>query len=131
MKSMQWLYWALMCAAATTPAFGAGAARLGATATMELSDKNKDGRIDREEFHQRTIEVFFFADADKDGYLTVGEIEAVVSIAPEAFKRADRDGNGKLSLYEFTYAMHRDFDAADRNADGVIDMAELRVLVGK
>lgn len=131
MKSILPIFFVLVYAAAAGMAFGAGAERLDSIATMELSDKNKDGRIDHEEFHQRITEVFFFADVDKDGQLTIVEIEAVVSITPEAFKRADRDGNGKLSLYEFTYTMHRDFDAADKNGDGVIDMQELRVLVGK
>jgi Ca2+-binding EF-hand superfamily protein len=77
------------------------------------------------------IEVFFFADIDKDGQLTYAELVAVEKVDPEAFKRADRDGNGKLSLYEFMYVIHRDFDAADQNQDGVIDLQELRILMEK
>jgi len=131
MKSIQLvclaLMWALM--ASITPASGAD--RLDADAVMALTDKNRDGRIDREEFHQRMTEVFFFADVDKDGQLTFAELVAVEKVEPEAFKRADRDGNGKLSLYEFMYVIHRDFEAADKNQDGVIDLQELRVLVGK
>jgi Ca2+-binding EF-hand superfamily protein len=107
-----------------------GADRLDANATMALSDKNRDGRLDREEFHQRMTEIFFFADLDKDGKLTYAELFAVEKVDPEALKRADRDSNGNLSLYEFMYVIHRDFEAADKNQDGVIDIEELRILVG-
>lgn len=108
-----------------------GAERLDPNAAMAIADRNKDGRIDREEFHQRMTEVFFFADIDKDGQLTFAELVAVEKVDPEAFKRADRDGNGKLSLYEFMYVVHRDFEAMDKNQDGAIDMQELQVLMGR
>ena len=131
MKTIQMVGLALMCALMVNITPVAGAERLDANATMALVDKNKDGRIDREEFHLRMTEVFFFADLDKDGQLTFVELVAVATADPEAFKRGDRDGNGKLSLYEFMYVIHRDFDAADKNQDGVIDLQELRVLVEK
>ena len=131
MKTIQIICLALMCALMVNTTPVAGAERLDANATMSLVDKNKDARIDREEFHQRMTEVFFFADVDKDGQLTFAELVAVSIVDFETFKRADRDGNGKLSLYEFMYVIHRDFDTADKNQDGVIDLQELRVLVGK
>jgi Ca2+-binding EF-hand superfamily protein len=131
MKTIPMIFLAFMCAWVASISPAASAERMDASSTMALVDKNKDGRIDREEFHQRMTEVFFFADVDKDGQLTYAELTAVEYVDPEVFKRADRDGNGKLSLYEFMYVVHRDFDAADKNADGVIDMEELRVLVGK
>jgi Ca2+-binding EF-hand superfamily protein len=131
MKTTQMVCLALMCALVGNIAWAASADRMDANATMALVDKNKDGRIDREEFHQRMTEVFFFADVDKDGQLTFAELAAVTKVDPEAFKRADQDGDGKLSLYEFMYVIHRDFDAADKNPDGVIDLQELQVLMGK
>jgi Ca2+-binding EF-hand superfamily protein len=131
MKTIHMVGLALMWALMVNIAPVAGAERLDANATMALTDKNKDGRIDREEFHLRMTEVFFFADVDKDGQLTIAELVTVEKVDPEAFKRADRDSNGKLSLYEFMYVIHRDFNTADKNQDGVIDLQELRVLVGK
>jgi Ca2+-binding EF-hand superfamily protein len=131
MKTIQLICLALMCALMVNITPAVGAERLDANATMALTDKNKDIRIDREEFHLRMTEVFFLADVDKDGQLTFAELVAVEKVDPEAFKRADRDGNGKLSVYEFMYVIHRDFDAADKNQDGVIDLQELLVLVGK
>jgi len=34
-------------------------------------DKNGDGKIDREEFHQAAVEAFFLRDTNKDGYLSL------------------------------------------------------------
>lgn len=131
MKTIPMVCLALICALMVNVSPAASAERMDASSTMALVDKNKDSRIDREEYHLRMTEVFFFADVDKDGQLTFAELVAVEKVDPETFKRADRDGNGKLSLYEFMYVVHRDFEAADQNGDGVIDMEELRVLVGK
>jgi Ca2+-binding EF-hand superfamily protein len=104
---------------------------MNAAATMILVDRNRDGRIDREEYHQRMTEVFYFADLDKDGKVTHAELTTVTVVDPEAFKNADRDGDGKHSVYEFLYIVHRDFDVADKNQDGVLDMQELIVLIGR
>ncbi len=86
------------------------------------TDRNGDGRIDREEFHRRTVEVFYFLDTNRDGHLVVGEI-AVIPI--EAFRAADRDGDGKLSLQEYLNARFKDFDAMDADRDGVVTKEEL------
>jgi Ca2+-binding EF-hand superfamily protein len=40
-------------------------------------DKNGDGKLDREEFHQAVIESFFFRDTNKVGYLTINELRGV------------------------------------------------------
>ena len=86
------------------------------------TDRNGDGRIDREEFHRRTVEVFYLLDANRDGYLVVSE---VTMIPIEAFRAADRDGDGKLSLQEYVNARFKDFEAMDTNRDGSVSKEEL------
>lgn len=115
----------------TTPSWIAAGQRMDEAATMAMADKNSDDRIDREEYHQRMTEVFFFADTDKDGSLTITEIQAVVDVDPQVFKAADKDGTQSLSIYEYQYVLHKDFEVADRNNDGTIDMTELKLMVGK
>lgn len=112
-------------------AFSADISRMDAAATMTVSDKNGDNRIDREEYHQRMTEVFFFMDVDKDGNISISEIQEVEKIDPQRFAAADKDGNNTLSIYEFLYALHNDFEAADKNSDGTLDVEELRLMVGK
>ena len=124
-----WLFIVTVMIAAA--AYGAEIDRMDANATMALSDKNQDGRLDREEYHQRMTEVFFFLDTNKDGSLTFDEIKVVGNVDPERFKAIDRDGNQMLSLHEYLYALHNDFDDADRDKDGTLDVQELRLLIGK
>jgi Ca2+-binding EF-hand superfamily protein len=130
MKTLSALIMAL-CVISALPAFGAGAPKLDTTGTMGLADRNGDRKIDREEYHQRMTEVFYFADVDKDGNLTIVELAAGEPVDPQAFRNADQDGNGRLSLGEFLYAVHIDFYTADRNRDGFIDIQELRGFMGK
>ena len=99
---------------------------------MATADKNHDGRIDREEYDQRMTEVFFFADTDKDGKLSWEELQAVVVDAePQRFKAADTDGDGKLALYEYLHVLYVDFNAADKNHDGVLDMEEVGAMLAR
>jgi Ca2+-binding EF-hand superfamily protein len=115
----------------STAAFAADVDRMDAAATLAISDKNDDHRIDREEYHQRMTEVFFFLDTDKDGKLTLSEMQVIEETDPQLFEAADRDGNRAMSLYEYLYALHNDFDMADRDQDGTLDMEELRLMVEK
>ena len=114
-----------------TAAIGDEIPRMDAAATMALSDKNDDKRLDREEYHQRMTEVFFFVDINKDGNLTITEIQVVEEIDPQHFEAADRDGNQTLSVYEYLYGLHYDFETADRDKDGTLDVEELRIMVEK
>jgi Ca2+-binding EF-hand superfamily protein len=41
-----------------------------------------------------------------------------------AFRAADKNGDGKLSMDEYIAARMQDFEAADRNKDGVLTRGE-------
>jgi len=95
-------------------------------AHFQRIDKNRDGLIDREEWHQAAVDGFFFRDKDKKGYLTVEDLKEA---SPEAFKAADRSSDGRLTLHEYVNAMFRDFEAADVDKDGTLTYQELETYV--
>ena len=97
-----------------------------AKAWVQRHDRNGDGMIDREEFHQAVIEAFFFRDKDKSGYLTIVELEGA---SPEAVKAASRNGEGRLTLQEFVNAVFKDFEAADTNHDGLLTVEEIEIYI--
>ena len=94
----------------------------------DANDKNGDGKIDREEFHQAVIEAFFLRDTNKDGYLSVEELTVMT---PEASTLLRNKPDGKISLPEFLNAMHKDFTAADTNDDGFLTAEEIEIYMRK
>jgi Ca2+-binding EF-hand superfamily protein len=96
---------------------------------MESADKNRDGKIGRVEFLERMREAFFFVDVNKDGFLTMGEYQRIQGAAPGRFARVDRNNDGTLSIDEFLKAVTEDFDAADKNDDGLLDDEEVKAWI--
>jgi hypothetical protein len=88
------------------------------------TDENSDGRIDREEFHHRVVEIFFHGDRDKDGYMTNEELAGAVEF-PKDFENADRNGDDRISLYEFIQVRFATFDEVDTDQDGVLSVDEV------
>jgi Ca2+-binding EF-hand superfamily protein len=92
-------------------------------AAFAETDTDKNGVVDRGEFNARIVEVFYFADTDRDGTLTPEEQKRLVF--PEDFKAVDKDGDGRLTLREFLRVRFADFDVADTNEDGVLSVEEV------
>lgn len=97
------------------------------TSAFNISDLDKNGRIDRAEYQRRMVEVFYFADKNKDGVVTVEEVAEIETVDETAFKTADRDRNGKLTVNEFVAYRMIQFDEADANNDAVLTVEEVEV----
>jgi Ca2+-binding EF-hand superfamily protein len=94
---------------------------------FRMHDRNADGRIDREEFQQWMVEVFYFRDKDRKGYLVMEDLRDLM--APETLKVLNRKGDGKLTLPEFLNAAFLDFEAVDVNRNGAIRIEEVEVYI--
>ena len=92
---------------------------------FSLTDYNKDGVIDRQEYQRRMIEVFYFDDKNKDGFVTVEELQAIGPVDMQAFRAADKNGDGKLSVDELVTYRVVDFEDADKNHEGVLSYEEV------
>jgi Ca2+-binding EF-hand superfamily protein len=63
-------------------------------------DRNHNGRIELSELRDSLAKAFAQLDANHDGFLTAAE---AAFMRPEAFKKFDRDGDGRLSAEEFNH----------------------------
>jgi hypothetical protein len=92
-------------------------------------DTNHDGRIDRGEFQEWMVDVFFLRDTGHKGYLVYADLQDVMT--PENFKAHDRNGNGKIPLQEFLNATFQDFAAADVRGNGALTMEEIQAYISR
>lgn len=114
-------------AAGAFAVLAAGSASADPKKTFKATDLNKDGRIDREEFHRRMTDVHFMMDKNKDGVLVIEEIKG---ISPSDFAKADRNRDGKLSAMEHMNSRILDFNAADKNGDNQLSKKEIQTWEG-
>jgi Ca2+-binding EF-hand superfamily protein len=91
-------------------------------ARFAAADRNGDGRIDRSEYYDMMMEIFFFSDDNRDGYLEITEIGGVPQ---QAFGAADADHDAKLTAAEYENARFEEFTAIDANHDGVLTLTEV------
>lgn len=89
-------------------------------------DKNHDGKLDRAEFQEGIVEAFYFRDKNKDGYLTIEELEGA---SPGAVQAASQSHDNRLSLGEYVNALFKDFAAADTDGDGTLSIEEIDVYI--
>lgn len=90
---------------------------------MEKTDINNDGKIDRQEFENRIIEIFQSTDKDSDQRLTIPELGTVNE---KVFQEADKNKNKKLNLKEYIRFRFADFERVDRDNDSLITPRELQ-----
>ena len=97
---------------------------------MGVTDLNGDDRIDIEEYRNRITEVYFFLDVNKDGKLTVVEIQrSIPNLDAAVIDNADVNGDTIITIYEFRYVLYKDFDAMDKNRDGSLDKQEMKSMM--
>jgi Ca2+-binding EF-hand superfamily protein len=94
---------------------------------FRVFDQKGDGHIDRAEFQEWMVDVFFQRDSGKKGYLTQEDVQGVVT--PEVFKALSLKGDGKLWLPDFLNALFRDFDAMDTDHVGSITMEQIEAYI--
>ena len=92
-------------------------------------DQNGDGRIDRAEFQDWMVDAFFQRDKGKKGYLTMEDLQGVMT--PEIFKALSLKGDGKLWLPDFLNALFQDFQAMDADRAGSITMEQIEAYIQK
>jgi Ca2+-binding EF-hand superfamily protein len=138
--------------AATTQAeSGTAAGSNGLPEFARLLDTNHDGRLSREEL-SKAAELFDRLDRNHDGFLDAKELtelpvvassEPAINPAPLArkhgkqgggnlmglFEKADKDGDGKLSLEEAPPFLKKQFTKIDTNGDGFLDKGEIQAWV--
>lgn len=95
-----------------------------AKAAFTETDKNGDGAIEIDEFHERLVDIFFLGDADRDGFFTEAEFVQVVVIK-EDFAQVDANKDGKVSKREFVAARLPMFLTIDTDDDGALSLTEV------
>jgi Ca2+-binding EF-hand superfamily protein len=112
---------------------------------MRMLDADGNGSVSLAEFRQHAADMFRKLDPDGDGRVAVAELRAhhdsMMSRRPggpppEGERRgpprpprldqADSDGDGVVTLAEFTAMVEKHFAAADANGDGAVTAEEFQ-----
>ena len=98
---------------------------------VKEADKDKDGKLSKEEVDENFRPHFDKVDTDKSGYLEAPEIRRAVRgmMIFMRLKKADKDGDNRLSKEEAPERMKARFDGIDKNSDGYLDLEELKPVI--
>jgi Ca2+-binding EF-hand superfamily protein len=94
------------------------------------ADVSRDGKVTHAEF-DTTMNRRFQQASGGQAAITLAQFTADMAgryraMNDRMFERLDSDGDGKLTMAEFSASELRTFDRMDRNHDGVIDAEELK-----
>ena len=90
-------------------------------------DRDGNGVVTRDEMRATAVEQFEKNDANKDGRVTLDEVQAGEQARHAAhFAAKDKDGDGKLSRAEVAEMPDQMFKHLDQNGDGVLTKDELQ-----
>ena len=92
---------------------------------FHVTDTNDDGAVDRQEYQRRIVDVFYFADKNKDGIVVIEELQAIEAVDAKKFKAADKNGDKKLTADEFAEVRMLDFEEADVDKNGTLTVTEV------
>jgi Ca2+-binding EF-hand superfamily protein len=132
MKSAKYIFLvlAIISLIAADTAWSEAKQSMNSEGIMDITDLDGDDRIDIEEYHHRITDVYFFLDADKDGKLTVVEIQrSIPNLDSARINNADVNGDTIITIYEFRYVLYKDFDSMDKNRDGSLDTQEMKTAI--
>ncbi len=96
-------------------------------ATCMAADFNHDGVVSLDEFHQDVLNSWRALQPDASGYVVIAELNTVPGMGRgmiERLKRADADGDARLSFKEVVAARMAYFEAADGNNDDSLTLQE-------
>ncbi|MFM7533534.1 MAG: hypothetical protein ACKO5J_13825 [Rubrivivax sp.] len=99
----------------------------GAEQSCRAADHNHDGYISLEEYHRDIARSWAALGPDATGHVQLEDLAAVPGLRRsvlERLRRADTDGDGRLSFKEVVTARMAQFDAADLDRDDRLSMKE-------
>ncbi|MCX5829285.1 MAG: hypothetical protein NTV58_14985 [Deltaproteobacteria bacterium] len=93
--------------------------------SFQEMDKNKDGRLNMEEFDQEALRVFNENDKNHDGALNKSEFSQIKG-AKSKFEDLDANKDGKVDMEELRNAAMNNFKELDRKRDNYLTEEDLK-----
>lgn len=113
----------------SSPFSNASSSELIFISAAQTWDLDKDNTVTCDEWAQYTTELFQSADQDGDGVVTAEEYTKITAqdrlFETASMSHFDGNGDGRLTLQEFTGARNPAFDLLDRDKDCRIASAEM------